>query len=86
MIADLIAAVFEWVIRSLSAGQRKLFSRDRFRRTKGPSLILSPARQDLAEAAHPWCDFHACGPPPGSTLASVDAQVLIFGMSSQRVV
>ena len=29
---------------------------------KGPSLILSPARQDLAEAARLLGYFHACGP------------------------
>ena len=50
-IADLIAAVFEWDNRGLPAGQRKPFSRPRPRRPKGPGLILSPARQVLAEAA-----------------------------------
>ena len=52
-IAVLIAAVFEWVIRGLSAGRREPFSRPRPRRPKGPGLILSPARQVLAEAARP---------------------------------
>ena len=50
-IADLIAAVFEWDNRGLPAGQREPFSRPRPRRPKGPGLILSPARQVLAEAA-----------------------------------
>ena len=44
------------------AGQRKLFSRALSRRPKGPILILSPARQDLAEAARLLGNVHACGP------------------------
>ena len=52
-IGVLIASDFEWVIRGLPAGQRKPFSRPRPRRPKGPGLILSPARQVLAEAARP---------------------------------
>ena len=44
------------------AGQRKLFSRVLSRRPKGPILILSPARQDLAEAARLLGNVHACGP------------------------
>ena len=67
-IVVLIATVFEWVNRGLPAGRRKPFSRPRPRHRKGPSLILSVARQDLAEAARLLCNFHACGPLPGSTL------------------
>ena len=52
-IAVLIAAIFEWIIRGLPAGQRKPFSRPRPRRPEGPILFLSVARQDLAEAAAP---------------------------------
>ena len=44
------------------AGQRKLFSRALSRRPKGPILILSPARQDLAEAARLLGNVHAFGP------------------------
>ena len=44
------------------AGQRKLFSRALSRRPKGPILILSPARQDLAEPARLLGNVHACGP------------------------
>ena len=47
--------------RDHPAGQRKPFSRPRPRRPKGPSLILSVARQDLAEAARLLCNFHAWG-------------------------
>ena len=86
VIAVLIAAVFEWVIRGLPAGQRKPFSRPRPRRPKGPGLILSVARRDLAGAARLLCNFHACGPVRGLTPGSVGAQVLTIGMSSQRVV
>ena len=68
------------------AGQRKLFSRSRPRRPKGPGLILLPARLDLAGAARLLCNFHSCGPVPQSTPGSAEAQVLTFGMSSQRVV
>ena len=85
-IAVLIAAVFEWDNRGLPAGQRKPFSRPRPRRPKGPGLILSPARLDLAGAARLLCNFHSCGPVPQSTPGSAEAQVLTFGMSSQRVV
>ena len=70
----------------VSRRQRKPFSRPRPRRPKGPGLILSVARQDLAGAARLLCNFHACGPAPGSTQGSVGAQVLIFGMPSQRIV
>ncbi len=72
--------------RDHPARQRKPFSRPRPRRLKGPSLILSVARQDRVEAARLLCNFHACGPAPGSMPGSVGAQVLTFGMSSQRVV
>ena len=85
-IAVLIAAVFEWVIRGLPAGRRKLFSGPRPRHPKGPSLILSPECQDLAGAARLLCNFPACGPVPGSTLGSVEVQVFTFEISSQRVV
>ena len=85
-IAVLVAAVFEWVNRDLPAGRREPFSRPRPRRPKGPGLILSVARRDLAGAARLLCNFHACGPEPGLTLGSAEAQVLTFGMSSQRVV
>ena len=85
-IAVPIVTAFELVIRGLPAGRRKPFSRPRPRRPKGPSLILSVARQDLAGAARLLCNFHACGPLPGSTPGSAEAQVLTFGMSSQRVV
>ena len=86
VIVVLIATVFEWVNRGLPAGRREPFSRPRPRHRKGPSLILSVARQDLAGAARLLCNFHACGPAPGSTPGSAEAQVLTFGMSSQRVV
>ena len=56
-IAVLIATVFELVIQALPAGRRKPFSRPRPRRPKGPGLILSVARQDLAEAARLLCNF-----------------------------
>ena len=67
------------------AGQRKLFSRARPRRPKGLSLILSPVRRDLAEAARLLLISTLVG------RLKIDArvcraQVLTFGMSSQRVV
>ena len=37
-------------------------------------------------AARLLCNFHACGPLPGSAPGSTETQVLTFGMSSQRVV
>ena len=43
-------------------GQRKLFSRARPRRPKGLSLILSPVRRDLAEAARLLLISTLCGP------------------------
>ena len=52
-IAVPIAAVFEWDNRGLPAGRREPFSHPRPHRPKGPGLILSPARQVLAEAARP---------------------------------
>ena len=42
------------------ARQRKLFSSAR-PHPKGPSLIVSPAHQDQAEAARLLGNFHACG-------------------------
>ena len=69
----------------VSRRQRKPFSRPRPRRPKGPGLILSVARRDLAGAARLLCNFHACGPAPGSTPGSVGAQVLTFGITSVRL-
>ena len=53
---------------------------------KAPASFSRVARRDLAGAARLLCNFHACGPEPGSMPGSVGAQVLTFGMSSQRVV
>ena len=51
---------------------------------RAPSLILSVARQDFAGAAHLLCNFHACGPLPGSTPRSVGTQVLFGARVGRR--
>ena len=61
------------------AGQRKLFSRALSRRPKGPILILSPARQDLAEAARLLGNVHACGPA-----TRIDARVWCARRTGRR--